>query len=417
VGAIAWGWLSFANPHREVFGFAYGQPFNLIIAIATLSGILLSRSGFRLCRDTTLYLVLALSACLIASAIFSLDPDASLPKVEEYIKTLIFMVVVAGLMNTKVRIMAMVWIIVISLGYFGTKGGLLFIASGGRHHFTGPAQSMINDRNQLALALIMAIPLMNYLRLTSARTVVRIALAAGMGLTTLAVLGTYSRGGFIALLAMGAFLWWRSRQKIVLLVLVGIIAIPAVMLVPHQWTQRMETISEAHEDDNSFRGRLLAWAYNTNAALDRPLVGAGVWALQGGACLPYMPPEGVLGRKENTCRAAHSIYFDALGSLGFPGFLAYMTLALVAWRNVQRIVTLTQNRADLLWMGDLARMIQVSFVGFFVGGAALSMTFYDVYLILVAAVSVMRVMAERTGNAAKAALPQQQTSPAYRRAI
>src|SRR5690606_13326740 len=145
--------------------------------------------------------------------------------------------------------------------------------------FTGPSQSMIGDRNNLALALIMAIPLMNYLRLMSARAVVRLPLAVGMGFTVLAVLGTYSRGGFLGLLGMGAFLWWRSRQKVLLLLLIGLIAIPAAALIREQWAQRMDTSSEAPESDNSFRGRLFAWAYNANAALDRPLVGAGTWAL------------------------------------------------------------------------------------------------------------------------------------------
>jgi putative inorganic carbon (HCO3(-)) transporter len=235
-----------------------------------------------------------------------------------------------------------------------------------------------------------------------------------MGLTVFAVLGTYSRGGFLALIGMGAFLWWRSRQKIVPLIVAVLVIVPAVMLVPESWTQRMETISEARENDNSFRGRMLAWAYSLNAALDRPLVGAGVWSIQEGACLRYMPPVELLGFQESTCRAAHSIYFELLGALGFTGLFIYMALAFVTWRNTRRIIALARSQPELLWLGDLARMIQVSFVGFFIGGAALSMAFYDVYLGLVGLVSAMRYIAEQSRKDVQSPAP---SSSKYRQRL
>ena len=395
-GVLIWGWLSFANPHREVYGLANGQPYNLVIAIVTLLGIFLSRGDFKFRFDRTVFFSIALSLSILISTIVSLNFDASLSKSIEYLKSIVLLIVITGLINNKTRVTAFVWVVAISLGYFGAKGGLLFIASAGRHNFTGPSSSMIADRNTLALALVMTIPLMNYLRITSKGYLVRLAVLGVMMLTVFAVLGTYSRGGFLALIGMGAFLWWRSRQKIVPLIAAVLVIIPAMTLVPEAWTQRMDTISDAHESDNSFRGRLLAWAYSTNAALDRPFAGAGVWALQEGACFRYMPPEGVLGHQESICRAAHSIYFELLGALGFLGFFVYMALAIVAWRNTQRIVYLSKVQPDMIWLGDLARMIQVSFVGFFNGGAALSMAFYDVYLGLVGLVSAMRYIAEQS---------------------
>jgi putative inorganic carbon (hco3(-)) transporter len=409
-GVLIWSWLSFANPHREVYSIAHGQPYNLVIALATLLGIFLSRSGFKLRTDATFWLTVGLALSLVISTAFSLNVPASLEKSSEYLKTLVLLVIISGLMNSKVRIIALIWVIAIALGYFGAKGGLLFIASAGRHQFTGPSKSMIADRNTLALALIMVIPLMNYLRITTQDYLVRLAVLGVIGLTVFAVLGTYSRGGFLALIGMGAFLWWRSRQKIIPLIAAILVIVPAVTLVPESWTQRMETISDASESDNSFRGRMLAWAYSTNAALDRPLVGAGVWAIQEGACLRYMPPVELLGFQEDGCRAAHSIYFELLGALGFSGFLIYMALAFVTWRNTQRIISLAKSQPDLIWLGDLARMIQVSFVGFFIGGAALSMAFYDVYLGLVGLVSAMRYLAEQS----KAVSPSSPTSAKHR---
>jgi putative inorganic carbon (hco3(-)) transporter len=393
-GILAWAWLSFANPHREVYGIAFGLQYNLVIALCTIVGAAIAVREFRFRLDATTILTFALALCLTSSLVFSFDPSLSFDKWEERMKTLLFVFMIYGLMNSKIRIIAFVWMIVLALAYFGTKGGLLFVASAGGHQFTGPARSMISDRNNLALALVMVIPLMNYLRIRVALVPLRYVLLLGMGLTALAILGTYSRGGFLALIAMGAFLWWRSRQKIALGLVVALIALPAVTLVPDRWTDRMGTISEAHDQDNSFRGRLLAWAYHTNAALDRPLTGAGPLTLQEGYCFRYMPSEEFLGIAENKCRAAHSIYFEVLGDLGFIGLFVYLCLALVAWRNAARAISLTRGDPERLWLHDLARMVQVSFVGFFIGGAALSMAFYDVYLALTAVAAVMRRLAE-----------------------
>jgi putative inorganic carbon (hco3(-)) transporter len=394
VGVLAWAWLSFANPHREVYGFAFGQPYNVVIATATIFGALFIRREFRLRLDATFWLTFALACCLTISLVFSLRPVDSFPKWDENIKTLLLLVFICAIFNNKARVLAFMWIIALCLAYYGVKGGLLFIASGGRHHFTGPSNTKIGDRNTLALALVMVVPLLNFLRLISEWSLVRMVTLAAMGMTILAILGTYSRGGFLALLGMMAFLWWRSRQKIGLLIFAALVAVPAMTLVPESWTARMDTISEAQENDNSFRGRLVSWAIHANAALDRPLTGAGIWALQSGACFPYMPPEGVFGHVDTICRAAHSIYFEVLGDIGILGFIIYMALALTAWRNTQRTIRLARGRDDMMWMSDLARMIQVSFVGFFIGGAALSMAFYDVYLSLVAIAAVIRWMAE-----------------------
>ena len=43
----------------------------------------------------------------------------------------------------------------------------------------------------------------------------RLSLLAAVGLNVLGVLGTYSRGGLLALAAMGAVLWLYSRNKLV----------------------------------------------------------------------------------------------------------------------------------------------------------------------------------------------------------
>ncbi len=42
-GVLAWSWLSYMNPHRLAWGFAYNMPFAQIVAIVLLFSLLFSK--------------------------------------------------------------------------------------------------------------------------------------------------------------------------------------------------------------------------------------------------------------------------------------------------------------------------------------------------------------------------------------
>ena len=73
------------------------------------------------------------------------------------------------------------------------------IVTGGNYRVFGPQATMIADNNQLAVALLMMLPLANYLRGQVADKRIAHLLLAGMVLTIIAIIGTYSRGAMIGL--------------------------------------------------------------------------------------------------------------------------------------------------------------------------------------------------------------------------
>ena len=66
--------------------------------------------------------------------------------------------------------------------------------------------------------------------------------------------------------------------------------------------------------------------------------------------------------------------------------LAFLTLRRCSW-----IIKVTARRADLKWAATLATMVQVSMLGFGVGGAFLSLVYYDVPYYLMALVVMHRL--------------------------
>jgi len=390
VGVLVWCWLAFMSPHRQIWGGGDAFRLNLILAIVTLLGFLFSTYAKKIpINFTTVSLALFVISTSL-SAYFSLVPDLSLAGLNEYMKSFILLFLIIILMNNRVRIHAIIWIIVVSIGYYGVLGGLIGIISGGSTNFVGPPGSMISDNNHMALAMVITIPLMNYLRLNSARKLVRVILLVSMLLTMIAVLSTYSRGGFIGLFAMLAYLWARSSRKIITLIFAVIALVPMVIFMPQKWQDRMGTIETASESDGSFQSRLAAWETNFNFAVSYPILGAGLKATEVSRIYMAHRPVG----DKNRGRAAHSIYFQILGGQGFVGLTIYLFLLYSGWRNSSIVIRVVERSNGQSWARDLAKMSQVSLVGFGVAGAALSMAFYDVLLTIVILQSPLRTLVE-----------------------
>ena len=182
-------------------------------------------------------------------------------------------------------------------------------------------------------------------------------------------------------------LWWKSRQKM-LLMLVAIAAIPAVLLyLPEHWYQRMDTITD-FEQDNSASARLNAWATMFHLAEDRPVVGGGFDVAEAAVYEKYAPDQRF------HAQVAHSIYFQALGEHGFVGLGFYLLLYLVFWRYAGGLARLGADRPESEWARDFGLMTQVCLTGFLVGGAFISLVNFDVPYYLIGTLVASRRLLE-----------------------
>jgi probable O-glycosylation ligase (exosortase A-associated) len=199
-----------------------------------------------------------------------------------------------------------------------------------------------------------------------------------MALSVVAILGTHSRGALIGLAAMLLFLLLKSRKRLIFVPVMALTVYLSLQIMPRQWFERMETI-QSYEQDASAGGRINAWWFAFNLAKDRPLVGGGFETFRASAFKIYAPdPEDV--------HDAHSIYFEVLGEHGFVGFVFFTALGLSVWRSCTFLRKTTITDPEIAMYGDLARMTQVSLVGYAAAGAFLGLAYFDLYYNLVAAV-------------------------------
>lgn len=400
VGVIAFDWISFMSPQQDAWGsFGSGLPWAQLSVLATVIGCVVAKEPKRLpVNGMTILLCIFMVVCT-TSAIYALGP----PEIVNFwylmaFKSFFFMLIVAALLTNERRVHALIWVMVISLGYYGIKGGLFTILTGGNNHVVGPTDSVLGDNNQMAVALLITLPLMNYLRLRSPYHIVRVGLVAAMVLTLFAIVGTYSRGALIALAAVTLFLWWNSKNKIITGIMLAIGLTLAIGFMPSQWVDRMTTISHYKKDDSA-ESRLTVWRQAIGIAVARPLTGAGFH----GTAIP-----GVIHQfyPDATPRAVHSIWFEVLAETGFPGFFVWLAIQIVGIINVRRIRRLARGDPSKAWAYDLAHMAEVSIIAYLVGGSFLSLSYYDLYFTLLVILAATPAILQRMPVTAAAMAPE-----------
>jgi putative inorganic carbon (HCO3(-)) transporter len=397
IGLLAWLWVSLMNPNREVHGFLAGAQLNLYLSAVTALAWAASKDRKVIPANAFTILLLVFAGWASLSTYFALDRAHALPIWDRTMKTVVLALAVTMLANSRVRLQAVIWMIAVSLGYYAVKGGGFTLLGGGRNHVFGPENSMIEDNNALGLALIVLLPLLNYLRVTSAKALVRAGLAAAIVMTLVAILGTYSRGALIALAAAGATYSVRSRNGLLLLLGAALVALMLPSLLPASWFERMSSIQSA-DKDASFQDRLAAWRTSFNIASAHPLFGGGFVAIEQNWIAEAYSSQGSL----KMGRAAHSVYFQVLGDTGFAGLALYLSAVGAAIVNTFMVLGAARGRPDLQWASHLARMLQVSIVAFLAGGAALSMAYYDGVIVLLAITAALLHVARQPAEGEQA---------------
>lgn len=383
LGVLGWTWISIMNPHSYAWRLD-SLPVAALVAVPVLVGIFVTRDKrhFFVTRETGVLMAFMLWMCITLP--FSYHFDESFRLWNRVMKIDLMVLVAIVVLYSKKHITMLAWVLVVSIGFYGVKGGLFTIATGGGYRVWGPYGSYIYGNNEIALALAMIIPLMQFLRVTSDSLWVKRWLLLAMVLCVAASLGSQSRGALIALSAMGTFLWWRSDKKVLALVIILVVALGFLAFLPETWWSRMNTI-QTYEQDDSAMQRINAWWMAWNIAKSN-LFGAGFMVAMPDVCALYSPIP-------TDCRAAHSIYFMVLGEHGFVGFFLFLLLWIFVWNSAGRLRIQGRLQPQTMWLSHLGGMSQVSLVAYATGGAFLSLSYYDLpYNILILVVLGCRWM-------------------------
>ncbi len=369
LGVLFWSWLGYMNPHRLGWGFAHNMPFAAMVGAVTLISFFVSKESRPLPKNGAVVALILLNLWMLVTSIFSFFPEISWALASKVYKIQLMIFLTMMVMQSKERIILLTWVIALSIGFFGIKGGAFTLLTGGSSMVLGPTGTFISGNTEISLALTMVLPLFRFLHLHSENKWVRYGLLGAMALIGLAIIGSYSRGAFVAGAAMLVFLWWKSRGKLALGLLVLLLVPLALFFMPEQWFNKMDTI-QTYDEDASAMGRINAWWFAFNLTKDYPFTGCGFNCFEPELFLIYAP-------NPTDYHSSHSIYFQMLGQHGYVGLILFLLFFWLAWRTGSRIRRVLKNNIEWRWAFDLASMIQVGLIGYFVGGAFLGLAYFD----------------------------------------
>ena len=405
---LLWGWTGLLVPTAYFYGFMTHARVNLSLAVLTFALILLGRVKWRDYqpnRVTWLYLLLALHATLVFWFAYGENPHNAQYH-EILIKGLLFALVMPFFVRERVHFHAMFIVIALGLGIHGVLNGLKSVASAGGHNMLGPAGTMLADRNHLSTVLALVLPVLFYLQTYSANRLIRLGFLGTFCLVVVAILAGGSRAGFIALSVVGLWLVLTTRRKGLALALAVTAVVGFLAFVPEDITSRLSTIKEA-EEDSSFMGRVIAWKISSAIALANPVFGGGFHAVQVQPIWDtFKTAPSLLGFlnlpvPEFSAKAAHSIYFEVMGDLGFVGLGIFLT---ILSRGVWSRFTIKQLTAQLgesyQWARDMADMLMLSVLAYMVGGASVSLGYLEVIYMVVMLMELLRLHLVRAAASA-----------------
>jgi O-antigen ligase len=211
-------------------------------------------------------------------------------------------------------------------------GAVIETSAGSAQGVTGGGY-VLGEENAFATGLNMILPFAFFAGLAEPSTRRRLLYAGLAALFAFASILTFSRSGFVGLLAVGFCCWLRSPRKVVSMTLLVILAVLLASLAPEAYWEEMRSISQGTSDPTG-RQRLHLWQIGLVMFRENPIMGVG----QGNFAAEFRDYElasgfdrGLDGKSH--ALVAHSDYITLLSELGLVGAVLWAGIVWCALRN------------------------------------------------------------------------------------
>jgi len=354
--------------------------------------------------------------CALLGQINAFNPAVGWMWLDFFARLLIVSLLAVTLINTRRRYFLTLLVIACSFGFHAAKAGLAVVLGLGAVRFGEGAAGAFADNNGYAVGMAMIAPLLMCCGQNFDRRALRIGFYVGGVLCVFGVIGTFSRGGFLAITAGALVFAMLQRRRVLAILVLVLLAVPVGYFIQlsQGFSDRLETIQTYQEvGDASAMGRLHFWNVAVKIAKDYPL-GVGLFNY-GSAYDAYDDTGGEFGR----ARSVHSSHFQVLAETGFPGFAVWV--AMFSWalwvsfrirRNAIRSETLAPDEQRLFVSASTGLI--ASMVAFLVGGAFVAMALNDLTWISFALVAALdRLFHQATAASAPRAASETSRVPAF----
>ena len=243
----------------------------------------------------------------------------------------------------------------------------------------------MGDENDVALALNVALGVGYYLLPLQRTGFMRLLMLTGMVLNVAGIVMSNSRGGFVGLAALGAYMLLAGPKRGRIVSALAVAALGLALFAPASYWDEVRSIKDANKPGDTGESRIYFWGLAKQMFWDHPLVGVGT------ENYGIRAPEYEDKWRSNTTgqhvwgRAAHSLYYTLLAEQGAIGVTLFGLMLAWSFRTYWRLRRSARAPDDphAQQAGAMASALMAGMVALLVTGAFLTCIYYPVIWVLV----------------------------------
>jgi probable O-glycosylation ligase (exosortase A-associated) len=325
---------------------------------------------FKFNQFTAFLLIIAVQSFI--STLLSSHFDICFSYWVNFLKVLVVSYLITILVTSERELKIVFLLIALSLGFEGAKQGWanMVLNPGAPNNNEIP---FLGDNNCVAVGMLMLVPIFRSLFPSINKRIFKIGFIIMIVGVVYRALSTYSRGGFLSFCALCVMWWFRSKNKLISLIAIILIAAIILPIFPQSFWDRMGTIStDENKTDRSAFSRVHFWKVGFDMALNNPLFGVGVYGYKY-EFDKYDYTHGEYG----TGRSVHSMWFGILSELGFIGMILFLGIYFYSWYMCTATRKKCRNIPELSYLANYSSAIEVGLVVCAIGGTFLPFQYVE----------------------------------------
>ena len=393
VGLYLFSIMVLFRPYEIVPGLGFLASTAFYFAIATLAFYFPSQltiEGNLTMMSTEVKAILAMTALSILTIPIARDPGRAWDTFNDsYSKSVIIFIVLINVVRTRKRLMAMLWLsfgIGIYLSFTAVRMYLNGEFNVEEYRVAVDVGGMFGNPNEMAMHFVMMTPLVIVLGIAAETKIVKLVYFAVGFLLIAANMVTFSRGGFLGLMAVGLVMAWKvgRRQRLNVTVASIVIGTIVILAAPGNYGLRMLSIFIPGLD-------AVGSADQRKELLERSILVTlrNPW----GIGIGNFPIVGIRNLQ------THNAFTQVSAELGLLGLAAYLIFMISPFRKLSAIEhkLFGENRAD--WYYYMAIGLQASIIGYMVSSFFASVAYnWFIYYLIAYAVAFRRIYSVENEN-------------------
>jgi probable O-glycosylation ligase (exosortase A-associated) len=347
----------------------YRLPIGDVGVVTALAGLLLLE------KRTFPPLLIGLASLLawtIMSGLWSLEPEATLDSTLEFAKLLLIVLVAVNVLRTKATIRLYILFFLFWFATHPVRGAITNFLLGYQTFGRALWNNAFSNPNDLAAVSLLTISMAGALLATERSRWIRGLLWSMIALTSVLIILTQSRGGFVGTAVFGVLVLIRSGRSLRGVIVAAALVAVAAAVVPEDSFDRIaslrkavsvEALSEV-DSEGSAHQRYGIWIVARHIIADHPVVGTGFGTYKSvhAAYSPSVDPTGNTAGMRDT----HSTYINVTAELGAVGLALFVIALAIPVLGARRALRRSANHGA----GDAnaIAMLASGLLGFLVCG-------------------------------------------------